>query len=56
MEGRYKKMGERNPSWSEWLADVGVFECKDGEWVFVKANELMPDSICELLSIPKITE
>ena len=41
----------RLPSWGEWLSDVGVFQCDDGEWKFVKANDLIPADIAQKLGI-----
>ena len=37
----------RYPSWGEWLSDIGVFACRDGEWLFEKANEIIPEDFAE---------
>lgn len=41
----------RLPSWGEWLSDMGVFQCDDGVWRFVKANDPIPADIAEKLRI-----
>ena len=38
-------------SWGEWLSEIGVFQCEDGEWRFAKANEPIPADIAEKLGI-----
>lgn len=38
-------------SWGEWLSEIGVFQCEDGEWRFAKANEPIPADLAERLGI-----
>ena len=39
------------PSWGEWLSEIGVFQCVDGEWRFAKANEPISADIAEKLEL-----
>lgn len=39
------------PSWSEWLSEIGVFQCVDGEWRFAKANEPISADTAQKLGI-----
>jgi len=38
-------------SWGEWLSEIGVFQCEDGEWRFAKANDPIPADIAQKLGI-----
>ena len=38
-------------SWGEWLSEIGVFQCEDGEWRFAKANDPIPADIAQMLGL-----
>lgn len=55
-EGQIREWAAEHPepkyqSWGEWLSEIGVFQCEDGEWRFAKANDPIPADIAQKLGI-----